>query len=66
VSRASVASGDNGAPVFPTNLDELMVTGDAPEHGRKNRTREREPEDTLVRRNRRFTAAALGFSGERF
>jgi hypothetical protein len=27
---------------------------------------EREPEDTLVRRNRRFTAAALGFSDERF
>jgi hypothetical protein len=39
--RASVASGDNGAPVFPTNSDELMVTGDAPEHGRKNRSRER-------------------------
>jgi hypothetical protein len=39
--RASVAPGDNGAPAFPTNSDELMVTGDAPEHGRKNSTRER-------------------------
>jgi hypothetical protein len=28
-------------PVFPTNSDELIVTGDAPEHGRRNRTRER-------------------------
>jgi hypothetical protein len=31
VPRVSVASGDNGAPVFPANSDEPMVTGGAPE-----------------------------------